>query len=102
MPTSHAPLDRLAFSLSRCPKIRSRRNAHEKLRPSVALIDPKAFTRGPIGELLAKAFPECALVMASTCQELLETKGIGRPNMVAVYIRSAGLTNTWVQSALEL
>ena len=29
MPTSHAPLDRLAFSLSRCPKIRSRR----KLRP---------------------------------------------------------------------
>src|SRR6266478_9761325 len=25
MPTSHAPLDRLAFSLSRCPKIRSRR-----------------------------------------------------------------------------
>src|SRR5690242_7331448 len=27
MPTFHAPLDRLAFSLSRCPKIRSRRNA---------------------------------------------------------------------------
>jgi predicted P-loop ATPase len=26
MPTSHAPLDRSAFSLSRCPKIRSRRN----------------------------------------------------------------------------
>jgi hypothetical protein len=25
MPTSHAPLDRSAFSLSRCPKIRSRR-----------------------------------------------------------------------------
>src|SRR5271156_7020941 len=25
MPTSHAPLDRLAFSLSRCPRIRSRR-----------------------------------------------------------------------------
>src|SRR5947209_18981733 len=26
MPTSHAPLDRLAFSLSRCPKNRSRRS----------------------------------------------------------------------------
>src|SRR5947209_3827623 len=26
IPTSHAPLDRLAFSLSRCPKIRSRRS----------------------------------------------------------------------------
>jgi hypothetical protein len=25
IPTSHAPLDRLTFSLSRCPKIRSRR-----------------------------------------------------------------------------
>jgi hypothetical protein len=25
MPTFHAPLDRLAFSLSRCPKNRSRR-----------------------------------------------------------------------------
>jgi DNA-binding NarL/FixJ family response regulator len=33
---------------------------------------------------------------------LLETEGIGRPNLVVVYIRSAGLTNTWVQSALEL
>jgi hypothetical protein len=35
MPTSHAPLDRSAFSLSRCPKIRSRRNdpaLTEKLR----------------------------------------------------------------------
>src|SRR5580704_413144 len=27
MPTSHAPLDRSAFSLSRCPKIRSRRTS---------------------------------------------------------------------------
>ena len=33
MPTFHAPLDRLAFSLSRCPKIRSRRNfADETIR----------------------------------------------------------------------
>jgi DNA-binding NarL/FixJ family response regulator len=77
-------------------------HAHEKLRPSVALIDPKALTRDPIGELLAEAFPEYALVTASTCEELLETEGIGRPNLVVVYIRSEGLTNTWVQSALEL
>jgi hypothetical protein len=30
--------------------------AHEKLCPSMALIDPKALTRGPIEELFAKAF----------------------------------------------
>ena len=39
MTTSHAPLDRSAFSLSRCPKIRSRRNyGHAALprSPSVA------------------------------------------------------------------
>jgi DNA-binding NarL/FixJ family response regulator len=77
-------------------------NAHETLRPSVALIDPKALTRGPIAELLAKAFPGYAMVTASTCEELLETDGIGRPNLVVVYIRSEVLTNTWVQSALEL
>jgi DNA-binding NarL/FixJ family response regulator len=77
-------------------------HADEKLRPSVALIDPKALTRRPIGELLDKAFPESALVRASTCEELLEIEGIRRPNLVVVYIRSAGLTNTWVQSALEL
>jgi hypothetical protein len=34
MPTSHAPLDRLAFSLSRCPKIRSRRRLQPMHRPS--------------------------------------------------------------------
>jgi len=31
MPTSHAPLDRSAFSLSRCPKIRSRRKNRREL-----------------------------------------------------------------------
>ena len=30
MPTSHAPLDRSAFSLSRCPKIRSRRTGADR------------------------------------------------------------------------
>jgi len=77
-------------------------NAHDRLRPSIALIDPMALTRGPIGELLARAFPGNALVTASTCEELLETAEIGRATLVVVYIRSAGLTNTWAQSALEL
>jgi DNA-binding NarL/FixJ family response regulator len=71
-------------------------------RPHLALIDPKALTRGPIGELLAKAFPEHDLVAASTCEELLEIEGLDRPKLAVVYIRSARLTNTWVQNALEL
>jgi DNA-binding NarL/FixJ family response regulator len=91
------------LGLMKSPNLADRpERAHEKLRPSVALIDPKALTRGPIGKLLAKAFPEYAMVAASTCQELLETEGIGRPNLVVLYIRSTGLTNTWVQSALQL
>jgi len=70
----------------------------------VALIDPKPLTRRSIGDLLAKAFPESAMVATSTCEELLEIdeRRIGRPNLVVVYIRSVGLTNTCVQSALEL
>jgi DNA-binding NarL/FixJ family response regulator len=93
------------LGLMQSPNLADRpEHAHEKLRPSMALIDPKALTRRPIGELLAKAFPEYPLVGASTCEELLEIDEgqIGRPNLVVVYIRSAGLTNTWVQSALEL
>jgi DNA-binding NarL/FixJ family response regulator len=72
------------------------------MRSHLALIDPKALTRGPIGKLLARAFPEDTLVSASTCEELLEIEGIGRPNLVVVYVRDAGLLNTWAQSALEL
>src|SRR5258708_4682881 len=68
------------------------------------MIDPKPLTRHLIGDLLAKAFPECAMASASTCQELLEIEGgrIESPILVIVYIRSAGLMNTCVQSALEL
>jgi DNA-binding NarL/FixJ family response regulator len=70
----------------------------------VALIDPKPLTRRSIGDLLAKAFPESAVVAVSTCEELLEIdeRRIGRPNLVVVYIRSAGVTSTCVQHALEL
>jgi len=73
-----------------------------RLPTSIALIDPKPLTRQSIGDLLTEVFPECAIVTASTCDELLEIEGIGRPNLVVIYIRSAGLTNTCVQSALEL
>jgi DNA-binding NarL/FixJ family response regulator len=76
----------------------------KKLPVSLAFIDPKPLTRRSIGDLLAKAFPEYAMVAASTCEELLETEAgrIGRPNLVVVYIRSVGLTNKYVQTALEL
>jgi DNA-binding NarL/FixJ family response regulator len=76
--------------------------AREKLPTSMALIDPQPLTRSLIADLLAKALPEHAMVAASTCEELLETEGIGRPNLVVTYIRNVGVTNTWVQSALEL
>jgi hypothetical protein len=68
----------------------------------MALIDPQPLTRSLIADLLAKALPDYAMVAASTCEELLETEGIGGPNLVVIYIRNEGLTNTWVQSALEL
>ena len=76
----------------------------EKFPIWMALIDPKPLTRRLIGDLLAKAFPEYAMVAASTCEELLEIERgrIESPPLVIVYIRSAGLTNTCVQSALEL
>lgn len=78
--------------------------AHKKIRVSMALIDPKPLTRRSIAEWLTKAFPEYAMVAASTGEELLEstTRRIGSPNLVLVYIRSAGLTDTCVRSELEL
>jgi DNA-binding NarL/FixJ family response regulator len=70
----------------------------------MALIDPKPLTRQSIGDLLAEAFPEYAMVAVSTCDELLEIDGrwIGKLNLAVVYIRDQRLTNTCVQSALEL
>jgi DNA-binding NarL/FixJ family response regulator len=75
-----------------------------RLSQRVALIDPKPLTRRSIADLLAKAFPEAAMVAASTGEELLkiDERRIGRPNLVVVYIRNLGLTSTRVQSALEL
>jgi DNA-binding NarL/FixJ family response regulator len=70
----------------------------------VGLIDPKPLTRRSIEDLLANAFHEYAMIAASTCEELLEIdeRRIGRLNLVIVYVRDVGLTNTRVQSALEL
>ena len=53
---------------------------------------------------MAEAFPEYAMVAVSTCDELLEIDGrwIGKLNLAVVYIRDQRLTNTCVQSALEL
>ena len=75
-----------------------------RLPISVALIDSKPLTRRSIEDLLAKAFHEYAMVAVSTCEELLEIdeRRTGKLNLVVVYIRDEGLTNTWVQSALEL
>jgi DNA-binding NarL/FixJ family response regulator len=94
-----------AMRLMKSPNLADQpEHVHEKLRPSVALIDPKPLTRRYIGDLLAKAFPEYTMVAASTCEELFEIDEgqIGRPNLVVLYIRSAGLTSTSIQSELEL
>jgi DNA-binding NarL/FixJ family response regulator len=94
---------------SRLPIATSSSNSYKeegsgRLSQRVALIDPKPLTRRSIEDLLAKAFPEYAMVAVSTCEELIEIdeRRIGRPNLVVVYIRNLGLTSTWVQSALEL
>jgi DNA-binding NarL/FixJ family response regulator len=70
---------------------------------SIALIDPQPLTRRSIADLLSTAFPESAMVVASTCEELLEIdeRRIDRPNLVVLYVRDVGLKNTWVESALE-
>jgi DNA-binding NarL/FixJ family response regulator len=77
-------------------------DAVTRLPISIALIDPKPLTRQSIGDMLTEAFPESAIVAVSTCEELLGIEETGRPNLVVIYIRSEGLTNTWVGSALEL
>jgi DNA-binding NarL/FixJ family response regulator len=90
---------------SRLPSSNSHKEAGSgRSSQRVALIDSKPLTRRAIGDLLAKALPEYAMVEASTCEELLEFEGrrIGSPSLVIVYIRGAGLTNTCGQNALEL
>ena len=61
-----------------------KKEASGRLSQRVALIDPKPLTRRSIADLLAKAFPESAVVAASTCDELLaiDEKRIGTPILV--------------------
>jgi DNA-binding NarL/FixJ family response regulator len=88
--------------------LRLERNAHagrrKKQRLSVALIDPKPLTRRSLAEMLAKALPDYAMVVASSCEELLEVEGrsSGSLRLVIVYIRSAGIVGTSMQDALHL
>jgi DNA-binding NarL/FixJ family response regulator len=53
--------------------------------------------------MLAKALPDYVTIAASSCEELLETRGrpITSPQLVIVYIRSASVTDACVQNALE-
>lgn len=78
--------------------------ARKKSSISFALIDPKPLTRRAIAEMLAKALPDCLTVAASSCEELLEVHGtlIGSPHLILIYIRSASVTDSSVQQALEL
>jgi DNA-binding NarL/FixJ family response regulator len=79
-------------------------HVQKKVQVSIALVDPKPLTRRSIAGILATAFPEHVIVAVSTCEELLDSEGgrIGAPDLVVVYLRSAGLTGASVQSALEL
>jgi len=53
--------------------------------------------------MLTKALPEYVTIAASSCEELLEIRGrpSASPQLVIVYIRSAGVTNARVQNALD-
>jgi len=75
----------------------------KKLLVSIALIDPKPLTRRSISEMLAKALPDYVTIAASSCEELVEIRGrpIASPQLVIVYVRSAGVTDACVQNALE-
>jgi DNA-binding NarL/FixJ family response regulator len=75
----------------------------KKLLVSIALIDPKPLTRRSISEMLAKALPDYVTIAASSCEELLDTRGrpIAEPRLVVIYVRSASVTDARVKNALE-
>jgi DNA-binding NarL/FixJ family response regulator len=78
--------------------------APKNLNISIALIDPKPLTRRSIAEMLAKALPDYVTLTAASCEELLALRSrlTGSPHLIIVYIRSAGVTDAFVQEALEL
>ena len=74
--------------------------APKNLNISIALIDPKPLTRRSIAEMLANALPDYMTLTAASCEELLALTS--SPHLIIVYIRSAGVTDAFVQEALEL
>jgi len=78
--------------------------APKNLNISIALIDPKPLTRRSIAEMLANALPDYVTLTAASCEELLALRSrlTGSPHLIIVYIRSAGVTDAFVQEALEL
>jgi DNA-binding NarL/FixJ family response regulator len=77
---------------------------YRRLPTSMAFIDPKPLTRHSMMRMLQKAFPGDMAIAAGSCEELFETQSRtgGWPQLVIVYIRSAGVTDSWVQEELEL
>jgi DNA-binding NarL/FixJ family response regulator len=77
---------------------------YRRLPTSLAFIDPKSLTRHSIMHMLEKAFPGALAMGAASCEELFEIQGRTGdwPQLVIVYIRSAGVTDSWVQEELEL
>ncbi len=75
---------------------------------SIALIDPKPLTRQSLLEMLANALPDhVTLLGASGYEKLLEDqkellKIEAKPDLIILYIRNAGVTDTWVQDQLQL
>lgn len=78
--------------------------APKNLNISIALIDPKPLTRRSIAEMLANALPDYVTLTAASCEELLALRSrlTGSPHLIIVYIRSAGVTDAFVQEVLEL
>src|SRR5215831_18135241 len=78
--------------------------APKNLNISIALIDPKPLTRRSIAEMLANALPDYVTLTAASCEELLALRSrlTGSPHLIIVYIRSAGVTDAFVQETLEL
>jgi DNA-binding NarL/FixJ family response regulator len=72
---------------------------------SVALIDPKPFTRRLITGMLAEAFPEYSVLAEANSEELLsKVKGLqlNKLNFVIIYIRAASFSDASVQRSLKL
>ena len=89
------------------PSSGQRRDAHPGPPVLIALIDPKRLTRESLLKMLSDSLPkDVALVGASTSNELIrstEVHGTGtKLNRIIVYIRSASVTDDWVQEQLQL